>query len=706
MSDAAGVVPGAGGPDLPAVPEPLPIWFECGLVVLAALVVSVGGFGLLLAVLGDYRLRLALVVGSAVTAGLSWLAWPRSVPRSSVSRRRRVWSVTLPAVVVVAVAVLSGVWNAAHAGQHASIGRDPGIYATTAKWIATRGSLQIPTSPEWATPSDAVSPVFPGAYAVGSGTSQFQFDHLTATLLAEADGLGGDRYLFRMPAILGALGLCAVYGAGCRLLRRPWLVAAAVTGLAVSMPQLNVSRDTFSETSVQILLWCGLGLLAVAYERRRPGMALLSGAALAGTVMSRIDAPIYLIPIPFLAALAWAADPSPARRRQRFGVYGAALAGAVPVALLGTYDIQHRAGYYYSDLHSQVHQLQEGFGVSIGAASVVLALGWALRRPLGRLAGALRRRGRPIGWFLGALGSAGVVAAWVVRPMVSTVRSTPIPLIGALQDLQGLAHDPRRTYAEHTLWWFTWYLGPEVVGLFCLGAGVLVARSCRRSDPAAVLVLACAGAGTALYLWKPSISPDQIWAMRRFAPAGLPTALLLAAAALSAVASVVARVWRGLDPVVVLVGVAALTVPPAMITWPVRNFVPGPGDGSVNLTGVEAACRATGPDAAILAAYDDADAQEIVGALRAWCQVPAATLNHALSPAELRGLAETWAGQHRTLWVLAGSAAAVSSTAPGTTPQLIVTVRQPHELQLVVEKAPPRYSPMVASLYGAVVAPG
>jgi hypothetical protein len=73
---------------------------------------------------------------------------------------------------------------------------------------------------------------------------------------------------------------------------RPWLVLFAVADLAVCLPQLAFSRDTFSETATQFLLWAGLWLLLVAWDRRHFGVALLSGLVLGGTVMTRVDAVI------------------------------------------------------------------------------------------------------------------------------------------------------------------------------------------------------------------------------------------------------------------------------------------------------------------------------------------------------------------------------------------------------------------------------
>ena len=77
--------------------------------------------------------------------------------------------------------------------------------------------------------------------------------------------------MFRVPALLGAVGLLTIYAVGCRLIRRPWLVLAAIAGLAVALPEIQVTRDSFSEAATQVLLWGGVFLLLhrTASARRR-----------------------------------------------------------------------------------------------------------------------------------------------------------------------------------------------------------------------------------------------------------------------------------------------------------------------------------------------------------------------------------------------------------------------------------------------------
>lgn len=682
----------AGDPGQGPAPDLLPRWYQAGLVVVTAAVVSIGGLGLVLAGLGDYHVGVAVGAGAVVAAALSAAAWParRATPQSGRT--------ALPAVAMCVVAVAFASWNARYAGHHVAIGRDPGIYAVTGKWIATHGNLDVHTGLEWTSKSPGVSVVYEGSYARGRDVTQFQFDHLTPVLFAEADNIGGDGLMFRVPAILGALALCAIFAAGCRLVRRPWLVLAGVVSLALSLPQINVTRDTFSEPAVELLLWAGLWLLASAYEHRRPAVALLAGAAVAGTMMSRIDAPVYLIPLPIVAALGWLVTRAGADRRRLGLVYGAFLVGAVPVAVLALIDVQDRAGHYYDDLHSQVRQLQLGVGAAVVVGVAAVLLGPALRRLLAGFLGWLNLHRREIAAVCGGLVGVGLVAAWAIRPEIMHPHTTSTPLIGGLQAREGLPVDPTRSYGEYTLVWLSWYAGPVALALAVIGAAVMVARAVRRPDPAWVVVLTTAGIGTGLYLWNPSIVPDQIWAMRRFVPAALPLIVLLAAAALAAFGDAVLSRSRPVSSRLVLGAVAVVMVAfPLARTWPVRDMQPEAG----YLAAVESTCRATGPHAALLTAANDFPSQELVGALRSWCGVPVAIMTRPFTATQVEQLAAKWRSAGRTLWIVSSQAKLLAASAPGLAPRTVATALSPHELQVTLQRPPGHYAPSTAFIYAA-----
>ena len=228
----------------------------------------------------------------------------------------------------------------------------------------------------------------------------------------------------------------------------------------------------------------------------------------------------------------------------------------------------------------------------------------------------------------------------------------------------------------------------------------MVARTVRRPEADYCLVLTVAGIGTALYLWNPSITPDQIWAARRFVPAAMPFMVLLAAFAIAVVVELAWRPGWVVSPRPVLaIGAVALVAFPLGTTLPVRSFSPESG----YLAAVEATCRATGPDAAIVTAANDPGSTQLVGALQAWCNVPVATMTRPFSAAEVQHLAEQWQSEGRTLWIIGLTPEVVKASAPGTSPAVIAVLTSPHELEMTINRPPQHYAPIKLPIYATRV---
>jgi len=673
-------------------PDLLPLWFERGLVVAIAAVLSFGAFGLLMAVMGHYSPLPVFLVGAAGTGFGSVLAWPRREATGPAPR-----GVRLPAIGICVVALGFLVWNGVENGHYVSVDRDPGVYAAAGKWIASNGSLEVQAGKVWASKGTEFNWASAGMYPEGDGSLEFQFNHLAAVLFAEGENIGGDRLLFAMPALLGALGLCAVYAAGCRLVRRPWLVLTAVTTLAVSLPEMSVARDTYSETSAQLLLWSGLWLLLTAYERRRLGVALLAGMAVAGTLLSRVDALVYLIPLPILGGVALLAARSRDDRRFLWRMYTAVILGAFPMVILGTIDLMYRTGGYYSALHSQISLLRIGFAASMVGA-VVLVVVWP------RL-GALRRwtddKRSALGAVAAAVAVLGLLLAWSLRPALQHTRSVVNSTTAAAQKSEGLLLDPSRAYNEQTMNWMAWYLGAVALVFAIVGIGLLLSRLIRRPTPAIALLLTVAGIGTALYLWTPQITPTQIWAMRRYVPAALPFLVLASAFAIDAGLTVLPRLglsrsWTRLIPIAAVVAVIAF---PVGVVLPVRNFQSQAGFLDV----VDKTCETIGRNAAVLFVPDDRLRLTMPQTMRSYCGVPAAQLTQAISAERLKTMAGSWQAEGRTLWVLGSSPGVIVKSAPGLSPSLVDRAVNTLHLDETLSRPPSTYRTEQLEVYAAKV---
>jgi hypothetical protein len=111
------------------------------------------------------------------------------------------------------------------------------------------------------------------------------------------------------------------------------------------------------------------------------------------------------------------------------------------------------------------------------------------------------------------------------------------PLIASLQRQQNLTVDGARTYAERSVEWLLWYVGP-ITATVALGvAAVLAARAVRwwlaggtDRAPGWLLPFGVALGSTLLTLYRPAITPDHPWADRRLVPVVLPATVLAATA--------------------------------------------------------------------------------------------------------------------------------------------------------------------------------
>lgn len=628
-----------------------PVWLDFVVVIATSGVLSFGGVGLLLADLGRYSAGLVFPVGIAGTAAATLLARPTAKERAR--RHHRSWTVT--AVGACAVALGQFAFNANNMSRHVAGDRDPGVYLLIGKWLAGHGSLVVPATSLWTGTAARFSTASAGVYTMPNGTLQFQFAHMVSVLLAEADNLGGDRLMFIVPALLGAIGLCAIYVVGCRLVRRPWLVLAAVAGFALSLPELNVTRDAYSEPATQVLLWGGVFLLLRAYETRSGAMAFVAGLAIGGTLMTHIDAVIYLAPLPLFAALGWVTARERSDRKSLAPVIVLGLLGVVPTAALGTIDVLVRSGDYYENLSPQMHALYRLVKLTTALAVVIVVASTAspaITRRLSSWVGGHRRvLGNVSSWSVGT----GLLAAWALRPAVA-VRGLNAPVSAVVTQLQlslGLPAQPGRTYAEQSLRWFEWYIGPVAVTLAIIGLCVLVTMAVRSGSVTASVLLAVVGGIAALYLWDPSNTPDQVWVTRRYVTGALPLFALAAALALDIGVAALARFESGRTwgRRVVAVGTAGLVVFPLGALWPVRSF-----QSQANfLPTVEDVCKVLGPSAAVAFPAGDFDAVTLPIALQDWCHVPTAVLEKLPHGQDMTGVADAFKRRGKVLWILGSS---------------------------------------------------
>ena len=640
--------------------EVVPRWYARILVAILALVVGFGVPGLVLALFGAFSPIAAGVIGALATAALCRAGWQLDAAAPSPGRGGSVC-----AVAAVVMAIGWGAANLAHVAEHVVVNRDPGVYLVAGGWLAAEGTLLVDAGTGPFGSADDVVLESAGTYDEG-GQLDFQFNHLFPVLLAGAHWIGGAGLMVAVPVALGVAGLLMTFALASRLTGRAWAGLLAVTALAGCLPVLNATRDTYSEALAWPLLVGGLWAWTRAADERRPRLAVVAGCALGALVMTRVDALVYLLPVPLLGGALVAVGR--ANRERLHAVVLAFVLSAAPGVLLGATDLLLRSREYYRDLRGDVISVW----LALLAASVLggaISSGLAARmlgRPRRMHAWARRRLS-----LLAGLAAATVVSAWtlawLVRPHLQTARSgMPFPYIGAMQAAEGQVVDPYRRYDEESVTWLAWYLGAPAVVLAIAGSGLLVARSLRRGPSVEGLAWAALAGGTALCLWRPGITPDHLWASRRLVPAALPLIAMLAALFIAATVEAVHRRARGRPGAGVAVAAALallLVVPGAARTLPIARF----SDQHGYLALVDELCS-TVDGGAVLTIVGEPAGITLPQTMRSFCGVPAGVMAAGIAPSRVTELAGQWRTRNRALFVIAATPEAVATLVPGVEP--------------------------------------
>jgi hypothetical protein len=563
------------------------------------------------------------------------------------------WSLISTLVVVAGFAL----WQLAENSQQIMVLRDPGTYLQFAYWIAQQGTAHIPANLAafgGSHPGMTFSSL--GFYQTGT-TIQPQFMAGLPMVLAIGVWAGGTLAAVAMAPIIGACALLAFAGLVGRLAGGRWAPAAALV-LAITLPQQYTSRNTFSETLAQIMLFGGLCLLADSFtltsgrhvlptppvtswrDGPAPNVALafFGGLAIGLTLLIRIDGASDLLPaIPFLGILL-------VSRRPQAVPFGLGLIIGVAYGLADGFLL---ARSYLDSLAPSLRPL----AMIVLAAVALTGIGMAIvnvrtfRRWIRYLL-----RSRPLRWLpeAGAVLTVLVVIGFAVRPYFQTVRGESVPAtinyVAELQKLAGLPIDGHRQYAEDSLYWVIWYLGVPAVILGTLGLALLVRRGLKslitwRDSGAAriwALPLLIAGWVIVTVLWRPGIIPDQPWASRRLVPMVIP-GLILAAAWMAA--------WikdrghqlgasRVAGSIVAVCCVIALLVPAAVTTFGAGTTKTASGSTRLTANGlafkrtaqgedraVRQLCSAIGPDASVVI-VDGQTADRFSQVVRGMCDTP------------------------------------------------------------------------------------
>jgi hypothetical protein len=562
----------------------------------------------------------------AVVAGLGAALVPvRPLP---------VWSAALLVVLAVGAVAWAGVTHS----EQVLPRRDSGSYLQSAIQLAAGHERPIAVAPASVGGADVlaidgITLASPAFYATGTPQQpsiQPQFPVGASAWYSVAWWVAGSDGTAWAPAILFGLTVLGVGLLAATVVGPRWGPLAAL-GTALLFPLLHVARSTYSEpVSLPVV---AAGLLAIVLAARSAAFpdvvsarraAVVAGVLIGGAIAIRVDAlreVVLVVPVVVLAAL---------QRQSHARPLGVSTAVSTVVAFGTTW---LTSSEYLGSIAGSLLPL-----LALGAGACVL--------------GAVLLWGSQRGWAMPAIVQAwlprllagGFVLVGLVlasRPWWQVVRQSAADpgarVVAGLQARQGLTVDGGRTYAEHTLTWMSWWVGPVALGLALVATAVLAHRASSAwvdgrelpgwSGPAIIAV-----GSTLLTLYRPGITPDHPWADRRLVIA-LPTVVVLTVACAAVVSRWSTRRLPYAVNVAVSVGIAAaLLVPTALATRPHAEERVELGEWKA----VDTVCAAMQPgDVALM--VDSRAANEWPQVLRGYCGVSALSTTSTLrnDPARL-----------------------------------------------------------------------
>lgn len=602
-------------------------------------------------------LALALAAGAAVSLGAHhwWTVLPAAAVIAAVAwRPLRPTGLRTAADARAGAIALAGtlawtVVNIALAAEYVIVVRDPGFLTLSGLWLVDHPHTDIPAAGavEAAAAHASALPDASEAWNLAGDVIQPQGAKMLPATIAIGGWIAGDTGVLAANVVVGALGILAVYAVARRFLS-PMAALAPAGALALTVSHIGLSRPAYTEPLTLLLVIAGV-LWAWRGMSQRSIPLLVAGAIASGaTTFVRIDGAAFAVGALAGVGVGLAlAGGDRAWRRRAALVFVAAQATTLG---LGYLSLARWSTEYLERLSGEAYAL-----LAVYAAAAVLGTAWALLwtgrvradRWIAAPADALGRRG--------AVAAGGVVVAVFAvlasRPLWTTVhRGTEEPrsqftngVVEGFQSAQGLPIEPTRTYAESTMTWLSYYLTWPLVVLAILGLGIAAFRMVRRDGGWAVFLGAIV-APSLVYLWRPSIVPDQLWAIRRFEPATLPGFVLAAAAAAWALTELARTpTARATSRRIV----AALMIALPLSTW--LSIVPGdeyPLSSAVNVTSREMIGARTQLDQ--LCAIDPGRPVVLVGtsshfgSLRVMCDVPVVLMLSSPTPEALAEMAEAW----------------------------------------------------------------
>jgi hypothetical protein len=471
-------------------------------------------FGLsstILLILGQLKTIYAIGFGLAAMIISTYLVTRHINLKEKVklSKDRNIWNV----LVLFGISGW-GIFNEFFVAKHVITDRDPGVYANAGIWLIHHNSMNesIPSLFSNISGVFSNSPGFSSHIASGQAYLYPQGMHLLPIFLGLSGRIFGLNSIFHVNILFGMAALLTIYAVS-RLLVRP-LWAAVITGaLAGTMPFIYFSRDTYTEPLAATFIFASLLLLYFALKYKKKMLWFFTGLLVGAVTMTRIDG--YLVIASYAAFLIVNLLLINSNERKNTIKQSLALAlGAFASSAVGWLDLYLLSNPYYQASKTQVMEEVYLIVFILLLGSVFVFVAW--RKDTIRRLGKYTKNWR--------------VAATQLTAVLLIVFMASRPLW-----LRGHGSNGERNYAELSIEWLSWYLGPLLAIIAAIGIAITASRLFKSYKPFLSAVSIVFAVTALVYVINPNISPDQIWASRRYVPLILPGVALFGAIAIEAI---------------------------------------------------------------------------------------------------------------------------------------------------------------------------
>ena len=496
----------------------------------ASCAIIVTGFvAVFLLLLESFRLSLILPISAVLVLGSFHIIFRyiEPVAQGTINESRLFNTISL---------VFVAVWGFMNLQLHAEtvyLYRDPGLYNVTSKWLIENEDIVIPATNPFGSNEQLYATSNAGINQLkGENDDKSRLythgQRFLPALTAVTGRAKSDTAALKTNILIGSVALLSFYGF-VRIFVRPRWALLAATILGLSLPMLYFSRDTYTEP---VLLLCFFALLSALFyalrsnTRGQPLVWILAGFLAGSLTLIRVDAFLIIIGVVLSLAVISLFNKKPKEVAQQAVFF---VAGAVPSALVGWLDLTQLGTAYYRFQKERVDPLIYLLFLSIVFA-VVLNVVYR-RKKIQKIISKMTTKGRLLGVCL--IGLVALLGIIIARPLyinsqteyeVQTIAGTESIVVQESKTAESITYD----VGEPVYMWMVWYLGWLVVIFSVFGLTRMILRLCNKQELGYLPFLFSFGVVSLLYFISPSITPDHIWASRRFLPVIIPGMILLA----------------------------------------------------------------------------------------------------------------------------------------------------------------------------------